>query len=311
MLKKASKIDVPKRSHIDPISRKYIWIDSRNKKYIKEEKQFKEVIKYKKQYIVKKQKAGILMKGGALKIDKVDDNEYEYQITDYVDDNNNKYDVRIRYTPNELARHVDDDIGDTDKIFHIFINSNTKNRRWTAFFKNPKYEMYSINGDIQNKNNINTKIKDSYHIQKIPYVEFRFLAVSINIKYIILLDKFEPPPELTTGLATIDISKSSELQANLSELKKVIVEIVKKNVSSIQQPSALIDQPVTTQLTNREQQQLVPFQEEQPRVLRLMNAGFIKIPKNKKTFMSKLIKSLISIRYPVAKKVVRKTKKVS
>jgi hypothetical protein len=51
-------VDVPKRSHIDPVLRKYIWVDSQKKKYIKEKNQFKQITKYKGKYIVKKQKAG-------------------------------------------------------------------------------------------------------------------------------------------------------------------------------------------------------------------------------------------------------------
>jgi hypothetical protein len=58
--------DVPKRSHIDPILRKYIWVDTQNKKYIKEKNQFKQVTKYKGQYIIKKQKArSAIVKGGS------------------------------------------------------------------------------------------------------------------------------------------------------------------------------------------------------------------------------------------------------
>jgi hypothetical protein len=51
-------VDVPKRSHIDPVLRKYIWVDSQKKKYIKKKNKFKQITKYKGKYIVKKQKAG-------------------------------------------------------------------------------------------------------------------------------------------------------------------------------------------------------------------------------------------------------------
>lgn len=67
MLKTTSLgVDNPKRSHIDPILRKYIWVDSDKKKYIKEKNQFKQVTKYKGQYVVKKQKAGSTSQKGGL-----------------------------------------------------------------------------------------------------------------------------------------------------------------------------------------------------------------------------------------------------
>lgn len=69
MLKTTSLgVDNPKRSHIDPILRKYIWVDSQKKKYIKEKNQFKQVTKYKGQYVVKKQKAGSASQKGGVKL---------------------------------------------------------------------------------------------------------------------------------------------------------------------------------------------------------------------------------------------------
>jgi hypothetical protein len=119
MLKKYSGIDVPKRSHIDEILRKYIWIDSRNKKYIKEKNQFKEVTKYKGNYIVKKQKAGSLLKGGFGLINTCNndkDTTFLYKTQFYTKDTGKEKDLSTAYLVYFKEGITTTNFGDSDKF---------------------------------------------------------------------------------------------------------------------------------------------------------------------------------------------------
>jgi hypothetical protein len=124
--------DVPKRSHIDPILRKYIWVDSQNKKYIKEKNQFKQVTKYKGQYIIKKQKGRSAIVKGGYPSQKggelyntcntpLMDGTYFYN-TELNYDTNKKYNVDIKYNTNTDETNRDHKITDEcDKYYSEFL----------------------------------------------------------------------------------------------------------------------------------------------------------------------------------------------
>jgi chemotaxis protein histidine kinase CheA len=160
-------VDNPKRSHIDPILRKYIWVDSQKKKYIKEKNQFKQVTKYKGQYVVKKQKAGSASQKGGVKL--VNECNVANNVgktffykTEFNHTGDEKYIVYfIYYTEGlSIASHkgdyykrclsvFDEEADIIDNLPNI-TNTTTHHilKKKAGYFSKDKYKMYSVSENI-------------------------------------------------------------------------------------------------------------------------------------------------------------------